>query len=80
MVREYIVQVSDELDPMAFEKFERYWSPERLFRCKSCGYYIKGKCIRSGMLDPWRNEDWFCADAYERSKFTENGTVREEAR
>ena len=37
MTREYVVKVTDELVPDAFQRFENEWSPEQeIVRCRDC--------------------------------------------
>ena len=56
--KEYIVKVTNDLIPNAFEKFEDCWSPEELVRCKDCVH--RGACE---LCDGFGvNREWFCAD------------------
>lgn len=80
MVREYIVKVTDEVNPDAFQRFENYWSPEQeIVRCKDCRYGEPTKngagddCIQCNNDDLWLDgslnfPDWFCADGEKDGK------------
>lgn len=56
--KEYIVKVTNDLIPDAFEKFEDCWSTEELVRCKDCGH--RGACELCDGFGTSR--EWFCAD------------------
>jgi hypothetical protein len=73
MVREYIVSVTDEVNPDAFQRFENYWSPEQeIVRCEDCkhrseklyDYYgdPNNKVYVCQINDLAKKPDWFCAD------------------
>lgn len=67
MTRSYIVEVSDAINPDAFERFEQYWSPEQeLIRCKDCKHRDpEDKKCDFGHDILWelpRPDEWFCAD------------------
>lgn len=76
MIREYIVQVSDELDHKAFERFENSWSPEELVRCKDCKFrqsrvsrIIDGKeCNLCEMVKGYKPADWYCGDGKRKER------------
>lgn len=70
MIREYIVEINDEIEPIG--QFEEDFRPVRLVRCKDCKYYMElGKyCSYDGNYKENRihsygipcHENWFCAD------------------
>ncbi len=77
MVREYIAKVTDEVNPDAFQRFEKYWSPEQeIVRCKDCKHLFDGEftdncCDVLMEKAGWLKEisvkpDWFCADGERR--------------
>lgn len=75
MVREYIVKVTDEVNPDAFQRFENYWSPEQeIVRCKDCKNAVvyDGNEVICTHIDSNGNDkhsiDWFCADGEKDGK------------
>jgi hypothetical protein len=70
MVREYIVSVTDEVNPDAFQRFENYWSPEQeIVRCGECTHAEKERVdheIWCPITCSLRSLDWFCADGERR--------------
>lgn len=75
MIKEYIVSITDDVDPSGFERFENDYSPEQeLIRCKYCKWGEPTKNafgedrIICGNDDTYIDRyitvpaDWFCAD------------------
>ena len=76
MTKEYIVEVTDDIDKRAFEKFERELSSDELVRCKDCKY---GDSVKNAKGEPmiecallyegWLKEPyWFCADGKKKEE------------
>ena len=68
-IREYIVKITDEVEPDGFERFEDEYAPEgELVRCKDCEYYNRfgskniGTCRNIEIPNRTIEENWFCAD------------------
>jgi len=75
MIKEYIVEITDEVMPYAFERFENEYAPEQeLIRCKDCKFrqsgvirIIDGKeCNLCEVVKGYKPADWFCADGKRR--------------
>ena len=69
MIREYIVSITDEVEPDGFERFENDYSPSgQLVRCKDCKHYTGGL---DGYCEKWFRKTggnmFFCADGEKES-------------
>ena len=63
MIREYIVEITNEVMPDAFERFENEYTPEQeLIRCKDCKYYDPDCQTCDNGLDGIFIPTWFCPD------------------
>ncbi len=63
MTRSYIVEITDDVDKTAFQKFEERYGAEEVVRCKDCKWFSeKGICKhQDGGAGNIRPSDWFCA-------------------
>ena len=65
-IKTYIVNITNDIMPDGFERFEEEYGAEELVRCKDCQFHGKGTC--SAYDNAGRPDWWYCADGRKKDE------------